>query len=188
MAKDSPSIQTTFKAAKDATTLRIHFPETVVVTTAGANLTTTQAKSAPTFSVSASALKSTTSTRYIVVAIDIDAPFPSIPVLGPILHGIHVDLVAGSTPDADGFVPLEGPAEWFVPYIGPAPPKPSSAHRYMFLVFEQPETLDGAKIKSVIGVGPDIKLTGRMWWDQKGFEEKMGLGDVLAGNFFLARS
>ncbi len=106
---------------------------------AGENLSIPQATPTPTFAVAASALKSEPGTKYVVVSIDLDAPFPSWSFLGPILHGLHFDLVAGD-PGADGFVPLEGGSEWVVPWLPPGPPKPSSAHRYVFQVFEQPRT------------------------------------------------
>ncbi|KAI0875520.1 PEBP-like protein [Hypoxylon argillaceum] len=185
MAKESPTVQKTLAAAKTATTLRLHYPE-ATVTEAGANLTIPVAKPTPTLSISAAVLKPAPETKYIVVSIDLDAPFPSFAVLGPILHGVHSDLVPGAA-DADGFAPLEGAsAEWLVPYIGPGPPKPSSPHRYVFMAFEQPAALDGAKIKTLLGLGAEVKLTSRMWWNEESFEQKLGLGEVLAGNYFLS--
>ncbi|TRX93022.1 hypothetical protein FHL15_006160 [Xylaria flabelliformis] len=183
MGKESPSVLKALAAAKSATTLRLHFPE-ATVTAAGANLSIPQATPTPTLSIAASTLKSEPDTKYIAVSLDLDPPFPSFPFLGPILHGIHIDLVPG-TPDSDGFAPLEGSKDWLVSYLAPGPPKPSSAHRYIFLVFEQPKALDGAKIKSLAGLAEEVKLTGRLWWNEETFEKKLGLGDVLAGNYWL---
>ncbi|KAI3316914.1 PEBP-like protein [Xylariaceae sp. AK1471] len=185
MGKESPSVQKTLTAAKNATTLRIHYPS-VTVSEAGANLTIEASKSTPTLSISAAALNSAPGTKYVATSIDLDAPFPSFPVLGPILHGLHIDLVAGA-PDADGFAPLEGPTEWLVPYIGPGPPKPSAPHRYVFMVFEQPQALDAAKVRSLLGIAQEVKLTARMWWNEESFEKKLGLGEVVAGNYYLTR-
>ncbi|KAI0101559.1 PEBP-like protein [Nemania sp. FL0031] len=186
MAKESPTVQKTLADAKNATTLRLHYPD-VTVSAAGANLTIPAAKPTPTLSISANVLKSAPDTKYIAVSIDLDAPFPSFSVLGPILHGLHIDLVPG-TVDGDGFAPLEGPTEWLVPYIGPGPPKPSAPHRYVFMVFEQPPALDTAKIRSLLGLAPEVKLTSRMWWNEESFEKKLGLGEVLAGNYYLTRA
>ncbi|KAI1191002.1 PEBP-like protein [Nemania serpens] len=186
MAKESPTVQKTLSAAKSATTLRIHFPD-ATVSDAGANLTPAASKSTPTLSISVEAVKPAPDTKYVVVSIDLDAPFPSFPILGPILHGLHIDLVVGA-PDGDGFAPLEGNAEWLVPYVGPGPPKPSAAHRYVFMVFEQPSSLDAAKTRSLLGLSPEVKLTSRMRWDEASFEKKLGLGEVLAGNYFLAHA
>ncbi|KAI0454570.1 PEBP-like protein [Xylaria acuta] len=183
MGKESPSIQKALAAAKSATTLRLHFPE-ATVTAAGTNLSIPHATPTPTLSIAASALKSEPGTKYVAVSIDLDAPFPSFSILGPILHGLLIDLVPG-TPDSDGFAPLEGPKDWLAPYLPPGPPKPSSAHRYVFLVFEQPKALDAAKIRSLLGLAEEVKLTSRLWWNEETFEKKLELGDVLAGNYWL---
>lgn len=186
MGKESPSVKQTLSAAKAGTTLRIHYPETTVLE-AAANLTVAASKPTPTLSMSAAALKSAPGTKYLAVSIDLDAPFPSFAVLGPALHGLHVDLVAGAV-DADGFAPLEGTAQWLVPYVGPGPPKPSAPHRYVFMVFEQPEGMDAAKIKSVLGFGQEVGLMARIRWDEEAAEKKLGLGEAVAGNYFLTRA
>ncbi|KAI1169615.1 PEBP-like protein [Nemania sp. FL0916] len=186
MGKESQSAQKALAAAKTTTTLRIHYPE-ATVSEAGANITIPVATPTPTLSIHKDALKSASDTKYVVVSIDLDAPFPSFSFLSPILHGLGIDFVPG-TPDADGFVPLTGSAEWLVPYRGPGPPKPSSAHRYVFLVFEQPKALDAAKARSSLGLAEEVGLTARMWWDEDGAEKKLGLGEVLAGNYFLTQA
>ncbi|KAI0491166.1 PEBP-like protein [Xylaria cf. heliscus] len=186
MGKESPSVQKALAAAKNATTLRLHFPE-ATLTAAGTNLTIPQSTPTPTLSIAASVLKSEPDTKYIAVSIDLDAPFPSFPVLGPILHGLHIDLVPGPA-DSDGFAPLEGPKDWLAPYLPPGPPKPSSAHRYVFLVFEQPKALDAAKVRSLLGLAEEVKLTSRLWWNEEAFENKLGLGEVLAGNYWLTNA
>ncbi|KAI8952738.1 PEBP-like protein [Xylaria longipes] len=183
MGKESPSVQKALAAASNATTLRLHFPE-ATVTEAGTKLSIPQATPTPTISIATSALKSEPDTKYVAVSIDPDAPFPSFSVLGPILHGLHIDLVPG-TADDDGFTPLEGSKDWLVPYAPPGPPKPSSAHRYIFLVFEQPKGLDAAKARSLLGFAEEVKLTSRLWWNQENCEKKLGLGEPLAGNYWL---
>ncbi|KAI0445491.1 PEBP-like protein [Xylaria telfairii] len=183
MGKESPTVQKALAAAKSATTLRLHFPE-VTVTAAGANLSIPQATPTPTLSIVSSALKSEPGTKYLAVSIDLDAPFPSFSFLSPILHGLHIDLVPGPA-DSDGFAPLEGPSTWLVPYAPPGPPKPSSGHRYVFLVFEQPKELDAAKVRGLLGFAEEVKLTGRLWWNEEAFEKKLGLSEVLAGNYWL---
>ncbi len=185
MPKESPSLKHTVAAAKAGTTLRIHYPE-VTVSEAAVELTIAAATPTPTLSIATSALKSP-GTKYIVVSIDPDAPFPSFPILGPALHGVHVDLTAGAAGE-DGFAPLEGPTEWLVPYFGPGPPKPSAAHRYVFMVFEQPEGLDGAKIRKTLGLGETVGLAARIRWNEEAFEKKLGLGEVLAGNYYLTHA
>ncbi|KAK5630948.1 hypothetical protein RRF57_006663 [Xylaria bambusicola] len=183
MGQQPPNIQ---KALAADAKLRLHFSE-VTHSKAGDNLTIPQATPTPTLSVAASALKSEPDTKYLVISVDLDAPFPSWSFLSPILHGLHFDLVAG-TPDADGFVPLEGGSEWIVPWGPPGPPKPSSAHRYVFLMFGQPKELDAAKIRTSLKLAQEVKLTDRLWWNEVDAEKKLGLGDVLAGNYFKTRA
>ncbi|KAI0525545.1 PEBP-like protein [Xylaria bambusicola] len=179
MGQQPPSIQ---KALAADAKLRLHFPG-VTHLKAGDNLTIPQATPAPTLSIATSALKSEPGIKYLAISVDLDAPFPSWSFLSPILHGLHFDLVPG-TPDADGFVPLEGGSEWLVPWLPPGPPKPSSAHRYVFLVFEQPKELDAAKIRTSLKLAQEVKLTARLWWNEEDAEKKLGLGEVLAGNYF----
>ncbi|KAI1327734.1 phosphatidylethanolamine-binding protein [Xylariaceae sp. FL0255] len=107
--------------------------------------------------------------------------------MGPILHGLHADLVPSTTADADGFIPLEGAMKWAVAYTGPGPPKPSAAHRYTFLVFEQPESIDTAKLRSLFGWREDVGIFPRVRWDQEAFVTKTGLGPLVASNFFLCQ-
>ncbi len=189
--KESFSISQTLSAAQTGTTLRIHFPETTV-TEAATNVTIAASAPTPTLSMSVSALKSTTSgsiNKYLAFSIDLDAPFPAFPFLGPGLHGVHADLVAGAA-DANGFVALEGgSAEWQVaPYMGPGPPPLSAPHRYVFMVFEQPEGMDTAKVKSVLGLDrPATSVLSRIRWDQAAAEKSLGLGEVVAGNYFVSR-
>ncbi|KAI0205059.1 PEBP-like protein [Astrocystis sublimbata] len=183
MGKDSPSMLKALEAAKGATTLRVHFPE-ATVTTAAANLSIPQSTPAPTLSLASSAIKAGADTKYLAISVDLDAPFPSWPFLGPILHGLHIDLVPGPA-DGDGFAPLQGPSDWLASYLPPGPPKPSAAHRYVFLVFEQPKELDAAKVRSLLGLAEEVGLTGRLWWKQEECEQKLGLGPLVAANYWL---
>ncbi|KAI3232500.1 hypothetical protein DTO012A9_1093 [Penicillium roqueforti] len=73
---------------------------------------------------------------YMIVSMDIDAPFPGFGVLGPILHWIQSDVKATS----EGVLEYEAP--FVANYIGPAPPPMSSPHRYTFFLYEQPADFD----------------------------------------------
>lgn len=187
MTKETPSIKKALADSKSVgNALRIHLPE-VTVTKAGTNVSITASKPTPVIHVPAVALKSAPGTKYIIVSIDIDPPFPSFSVLGPALHGLHADLVAGPV-DADGFAPLQGAEEWVVPYVGPGPPPPSAAHRYLFMVFEQPRGLDSAGVRRVLSLPGEVGIMARMRWDTAGAERKMGLGEVIAANYFLTHA
>lgn len=193
VANDTQTIQTALAAAKTTKTLRIHYPD-VTVEEAGTNVSIAGAKPTPTLSIATSVLKP--STKYILVSIDLDAPFPSFAFMSPILHGLDMDLIAGTSEGADGFVPLqrgqkkekEEEEEWMVPYRGPGPPRPSTAHRYVFLVFEQPAALDAAKVRALLGWGPEVGLWPRVRWDADAFEKKLGLAAPVAANYYLTRA
>jgi phosphatidylethanolamine-binding protein len=169
-----------------AAPLQIHYA-TTTVTKPGVKLTRAASKDAPTYSVSSSVLKNK-DTKYILVAIDLDAPFVALPVLGPICHLIQTDLVASGEADADGYVKLDaGSVAPLAAYVAPRPPPLSGPHRYVFLLWEQPADKDAEKIRSEAGLAKEVSMPGRMWWDEAKFEEKVGLPtESLAGNYFVA--
>lgn len=164
-------------------TLRLHYPTTTVITP-GTKLSKQESNPAPTISISSSIAKSTTA-KYVAFGIDLDAPFPSMPILAPILHGIQTDLTTEGEPDADGFVKLAAAVKPVVPYGPPGPPPISGPHRYVFLVWEQPQDLTSDGIKKQLGLPEEIGLSGRIRWDQDACEKKLGLGAALGGNYFV---
>lgn len=118
-----------------------------------------------------------------MIAIDIDAPFPSWRGLGPILHWVQPNLKPDpatgilSTPSADSFI---------ANYIGPAPPPPSSPHRYCFFLYKQPAGLDVDKYVAKRG-GKKVGNGARMWFDLEKYETELGLKEaIVAGNFFVS--
>lgn len=74
-------------------------------------------------------------------------------------------------------------------YMGPSPPGWSEPHRYVCLMWQQPEGVTGDKIREEMGWGAarDGKIGAweRVRFDQAGFEERFGLGEVVAGNYFV---
>jgi phosphatidylethanolamine-binding protein (PEBP) family uncharacterized protein len=115
------------------------------------------------------------SKTYLVVGLDIDAPFPSFGVLGPILHWIQPGLKA----ENDTLKPTQ---PFVANYIGPAPPPGSAPHRYAFFLYEQPAAFDGAKYAPP--GGKNLSNWNRMRFDLDRWEKKAGLGAVLATNYF----
>lgn len=106
--------------------------------TPGQEIPKADAQTAPELAFSSSA----SADSYLVIALDLDAPFPSFGILGPILHWIQPGLKPERT--ADGRATLTASGTPFVAnYIGPAPPPGSAAHRYIFLLYEQPAGFDG---------------------------------------------
>ncbi|KAK0712559.1 phosphatidylethanolamine-binding protein [Lasiosphaeria miniovina] len=176
MGKEGPSVAQVLAEAGTSPTLRILFPDTAV-TRAGSSISKEAGAPAPTLAVAASALGSKPpATKYLAISLDLDAPFVSFAVLAPVLHGIDADLVAASPDGA-----------WnAMPWVGPGPPSISGPHRYVFLLFAQPDGLDAAKVKSLLGIN-GTGLWPRVRWDEEAAEKKLGVGELLAGTFFTTK-
>lgn len=115
---------------------------------------------------------------YMIVSMDIDAPFPGFGVLGPILHWIQSDVKATS----EGVLEYEAP--FVANYIGPAPPPMSSPHRYTFFLYEQPADFD-LTAHAPAG-GKKLGNYNRMWYDLDAWAEKIKLGPLVAFNYFTS--
>ncbi|KAH2917230.1 hypothetical protein KXV64_001828 [Aspergillus fumigatus] len=129
------------------------------ITTPGQYLPRSDAQKEPQISFNVS------SGTYIVISLDIDAPFPSLGFLGPILHWIH----PGFKPSTDTTVTGET-------ILTTAP------HRYVFLLYEQPE---GFNIeKHAPKNGKPVGNWQRIRYDLGAFAKEVNLGPVLAANYF----
>ncbi|KAJ5182694.1 protease inhibitor (Tfs1) [Penicillium capsulatum] len=118
------------------------------------------------------------SKAYLLVALDIDAPFPSFTALGPILHWIQPNIkTTESTILGTG-------APFVVNYIGPAPPPGSSPHRYIFFLYEQPADFDASKYAPP--GGKKLSNWYRMRYDLDAWAAEIGLGSVVAANYFTS--
>ncbi|KAK4176462.1 phosphatidylethanolamine-binding protein [Triangularia setosa] len=143
--------------------------------------------------------------RFLVTTLDLDPPFPSFPVLGPILHGMQADMALSTSFTGEDsvdmekqFIPLEKDTRFnlgeddggeVARYMGPAPLGWSEPHRYVCLMWQQPEGVTGDRIREEMGWGRSrdgkVGAWERVRFDQGGFEERFGLGDVVAGNYFV---
>jgi hypothetical protein len=118
---------------------------------------------------------------YIVVGLDLDALFPSLTALSPLLHWLQPGLRSSSA--NDGTSRLEGSGiSPIANYLGPFPPPGSGPHRYLFLLYEQPANFDASKYgmarRANLGVWP------RTRYDLGAFEKAAQLGPVVAANYF----
>lgn len=148
--------------------------------TPGQEIPKADAQAAPELAYSSTA----SADSYIVICLDVDAPFPSFSVLSPILHWIQPGLKPG--PTADGGAALTASDTPFVAnYIGPAPPPISSSHRYIFLLYEQPADFD-VKKHAPAG-GAKLANMPRMRYDLGAFEKEAKLGPVIAANYFRTK-
>lgn len=116
------------------------------------------------------------SKTYLVVHLDIDAPFPSWTVLGPILHWIQPGVKVTETSTLDTSAPF------IANYIGPAPPPGSSPHRYIFFLYEEPAGFEPKKYAPADG--QTLSNWYRMRYDLDSWAKEIGLGSVLAFNYF----
>jgi phosphatidylethanolamine-binding protein (PEBP) family uncharacterized protein len=130
-------------------------------------------------------------TKYIVIALDIDAPFQSLPILGPILHWIQPGFITSSAAEEDGGNnsnnnnnKLSTSEPFVANYIGPAPPPGSGPHRYCFFVYEQPAGFDVAKHAPANGA--KVGNGARMWASLDDKVKEFGLGELLAFNYFTS--
>lgn len=67
-----------------------------------------------------------------------------------------------------------------VDWVAPRPPPGAGPHRYVFLLYEQPEGFNG----KTLGWGGEVGRRQRVRFDIDGFEEKAALGKAVAGNWF----
>ena len=114
----------------------------------------------------------------MVVAMDLDAPFPSWSGLGPILHWIQPGFKAGPNNALTSSQPF------VANYIGPAPPPGSGPHRYAFLLLEQPDSFDGKKYAPANG--KPLSNLFRMRYDLDSWQKKAEVGEPLAVNYFMS--
>lgn len=118
---------------------------------------------------------------YLVVSLDIDAPFPSFAVLGPILHWIQSGLKPAQK---NGKLSLTATDPFVADYIGPGPPPGSAPHRYCFFLYEQPAGFD-AKAHAPPD-GAKMGVWGRMRYSLDDWERQVNLGPILAANYFTS--
>ncbi|KAI0485231.1 phosphatidylethanolamine-binding protein [Xylariaceae sp. FL0804] len=136
---------------------------------------------------------------YLVVELDLDPPFPSFPVLGPILHwiqpGLRASAVGASGSGAVGTgtgtaqQKLEvssgdagAGAPFIADYLAPGPPPPSAPHRYVFLLYEQPAGFDARRHApppgQKMGVWPRVRYDFDRW------AREAQLGPLVAASYY----
>jgi len=95
--------------------------------------------------------------------------------MSPILHWAQSSLNPEPTEDSIQTLSATG-TPVIARYAAPGPPPGASPHRYVFLLYKQPEEFD---------VAP-IGITGRLRFNVEAFEKKIKLGPVLAANYFVS--
>ncbi|KAJ3199465.1 hypothetical protein HDU82_000388 [Entophlyctis luteolus] len=166
--------------------LRIHFPSKATVASRGAKLTKKESQQEPSLTVAAAIIQPDTRAKsFICIALDLDAPFPSMPIMSPIVHWMITDLKLSTDREAGGFIPLVAAGEPLMFWAAPEPPPMSGPHRYIFLLWEQPEGMTAETARESLGFQGNIGALARTRWDQEAAESKLGLGKAIAGNYFV---
>lgn len=121
--------------------------------------------------------------------VDLDAPFISWSVLGPILHWLQAGLTVSSATE-DGLAPLVAPAAnepHIVNYAPPGPPPGAAPHRYVFLLYEQPVGFEAARCApNGVAIGGQTGIGPRIRFDVDAWIAKAGLGEPVAGSWFTS--
>lgn len=107
----------------------------------------------------------------------------SVPFLSPILHWLQSDLRAsGTSGDAELTAPGVQP---IADYRGAGPPLGAAPHRYLFLVYQQPERFDAKKFGQ-LQEGQKAGIPKRVRYDLAGFVREAKLGEPVAGQWFVS--
>ncbi|KAJ4293135.1 hypothetical protein N0V90_008417 [Kalmusia sp. IMI 367209] len=152
-----PTVQKFLDANKNTETqsLLVTFPSGTQIITPATPASKSSTQQPPTLALSSTCLRThVPGAKYIAVSLDLDAPSPSLHIASPILHYLHTDLTATTSPFAppaepmtkiptkESWVRLEaaGVAEGgkgtlekpLAGWLPPTPPGFSAPHRYVF--------------------------------------------------------
>jgi phosphatidylethanolamine-binding protein (PEBP) family uncharacterized protein len=148
-------------------TLKMSFGSQKVTT--GDLIPLAETKTTPTFSLGSKSTTSTT-TFYLIVGLDVDAPSRANPIFAQVLHFMNIDFSVASR---SNLTLTSTNAEATEPYLDPAPPQGSGPHRYIFLLFEQPS-----------GFTPTELPANRTNFDVEAWRTEHGLAAAVAGTYF----
>ncbi|EEA24978.1 hypothetical protein TMatcc_008082 [Talaromyces marneffei ATCC 18224] len=116
---------------------------------------------------------------YAVICLDLDAPFISWNFMSPIAHFIQTDLKASQV--EGGVLELKSGEPTIGPWVGAGPPPGAQPHRYVFYLYEQKGT--DSSIASKI---KPFSTTQRFRVDFDALVKKLGLGEIIAVNYFVS--
>lgn len=147
--------------------LTIKYPSGAAVET-GKELTPTQVKDQPSVTWAAKDQE-----YYLLAMIDPDAPSREDPKFREWHHWLVGNILGSNL--AKGEVLSD--------YIGSGPPKGTGLHRYVFLVYKQPEKLNFSKVNKL----PNNSGEKRGKFSIAKFAQQFKLGSPIAGNFYVAK-
>ncbi|KAI0058827.1 PEBP-like protein [Artomyces pyxidatus] len=146
-----------------------------IVVEPGKNLTVAQTVNEPQFFLTSND-SSVASKTFLLAFVDPDAPTPQNRSLSDIRHVLAPNLHISGTANRALLV-NSTPA--ITDYLAPGPPPGSGPHRYTVLLFVQPDNFSSA------AAGLVDQSTPRTNFNLTTFAQKTGLGDPIAGTFFL---
>ncbi|XP_073964083.1 protein D2-like [Choristoneura fumiferana] len=134
----------------------------------GKELTPTQVKDKPVVKWAAKE-----NVYYVLAMVDPDAPSREKPKFREWHHWLVGNIQGGDL----------NKSEVLSDYIGSGPPKGTGLHRYVFLVYKQPEKCDFSKVPKL----PSNSGDKRGNFSILKFSQQFNLGPPVAGNFFVAQ-
>ncbi|KAL3450121.1 phosphatidylethanolamine-binding protein [Aspergillus insuetus] len=130
---------------------------------------------------------------YTLIAIDIDAPYTAFNALSPIVHWIQTGFVVpepeleqsqNASPELSiQEIELKSTDPVIAPWLPAHPPPGTAPHRYVFMLYKQTAGVGIPEPQKLKG-RPRSRL-GRMRFDVQGMMEELGLGEIVAGNYFV---
>ncbi|KAJ2940109.1 hypothetical protein O0L34_g6477 [Tuta absoluta] len=110
---------------------------------------------------------------YLLAMVDPDAPSREHPKFREWHHWLVGNIQNGDL----------NKSEVLTEYVGSGPPKGSGLHRYVYLVYKQPEKLDFKKVTKI----PNTSGSTRGKFSIAKFTSTYKMGSPVAGNFYLAK-
>ena len=121
--------------------------------------------------------------RYLVLFIDLDAMIPNTKIETIVLHWYQPDLVFNCTEKGPLKPANHRDITYDAPYIPPQPP-PTSHHRYLYLLFQQPS---GYMFPECFSHIPPKTVQARAGFDLREFMAAASLDQPVALNYFIAQ-
>ncbi|KAH8700108.1 putative phosphatidylethanolamine-binding protein [Talaromyces proteolyticus] len=114
---------------------------------------------------------------YAIISIDIDAPFITWNVLSPAAHWIQTGLKS-----AQGSQELTSDEPAIASWVGAGPPPGAAPHRYAFFLYlQKPDSIIPPNLRE-----GHFGLMQRMRFDVDAMARQLGLGEIVAVNYFVS--
>lgn len=169
-----------FPEAPNDTALTIRFQGSDVVVQEAALYGINIPQSVPTLSVNTSNYRSLANYNgsYTVLMVDPDASYPETPTSRFILHWMQPNFTQANSTMMPSGRTLQNATAPAVPYMRPAPPTNSSAHRYIIYAFQQPLNF------TIPSQWSGLSSSNRTRFNLTNFISDTGLGTPAAANYF----